>query len=663
MAIKISQKDKSLILFIITVFVVLWFAFSFLTNLIFSSAFFKSDASKIISLYDDEEQRWLNLARKLEKKDLKSRIILLDFWTHSCVNCLHAIPEIKQLEKEFGNKILVIGVHSGKFENEKDIESIRKAVLRYKIHHPVINDSMLKIWNEFEINARPTFVLIDPRGRVKETYIGENDIKYARKDIKKLVEKYRYHLNRDELPILLEKNKIIKTVLNYPTKISYSKNFAYKSYSGPAFFVANSARNSVIVAKENGEIITQIGLKDSGLQDGIFDVARFNFPSGILYSDGVLYVADTQNHALRAINFKSGRVETLIGNKEMGQVLKGETDALNFSLALPLDLEFFGDKNKIAIANSGTNQILLFDVKTKKIKPLAGSGIEGNVDGKFPKNSLAQTSSLSFYDDKLYFIDSSTSSLRVYEKDGNVRTLIGNNISDFGGHKNGDKKTALMQHPLDLFVNKNGIYISDSFNHKIRKYQFNSKEIKDLFGDKRGNSIGEDAEFDEPDGVVVVDNNMFVVDANNNRIVKINFDKMKSSLLNVMPPLQLPHEGFLQYLPNLNVVKKALVKSEGVEIKINFAEESYKINEKGPSFINLLELVSENKANLIKTFDWNLIKNDEIKLPDLQKNKKYILQGTIYFCEDKINALCFIASYEQEIEVVNDGEKIIKIEL
>lgn len=663
MAIKISQKDKSLILFIITVFVVLWFAFSFLTNLIFSSSFFKSDASKIISLYDDGEQRWLNLARKIEKKDLKNRIILLDFWTHSCVNCLHIIPEIKKLEKEFGNKILVIGVHSGKFENEKDIESIRKAVLKYVIDYPIVNDSMLKIWNEFEINARPTVVLIDPRGRVKKTYIGENDIKYARKTIKKLVEKYRYHLNRDELPILLEKNKIIKTVLSYPTKISHSKKFSYKSYSGPAFFIANSARNSIIVAKENGEIITQIGLKDVGLQDGIFDVARFNFPSGILYNDGILYVADTQNHALRAINFKSGRVETLIGNKERGLVLKGETDALNFALALPLDLEFLGDKNKIAIANSGTNQILLFDLKTNKIKPLAGSGVEGIIDGKFPKNSLTQTSSLSFYDGNLYFIDSSTSSLRVYEKDGNIRTLIGDNLSDSGGHKDGDKKTALMQHPLDLFVNKNGVYISDSFNHKIRKYQFNSKTIKDLFGDKRGNSLGENVEFDEPDGVVIVDNDMFVVDGNNNRIVKINFDKMKSSLLNIMPPLQLPREGFLQYLPNLNVIKKASVKNKDVEIKINFAEESYKINEKGPSFINLLELVSENKANLIKTFDWNLIKNDEMQLPELAKNKKYILQGTIYFCEDRADALCFITSYEQELEVENGGEKIIKIEL
>ncbi len=662
MAIKLSSKDKSLLLFAAAGFVVLWFVFSFLTNLVFSSAFVELDSSKIISSYKNEEDRWLNLSRNLENKDLKNRVILLDFWTHACVNCLHTIPEIKKLEQEFGSKLVVIGVHSGKFANEKDVESIKKAVLKYDINHPVVNDSDLKIWNAFGVDAWPSFVLIDPRGRVKKTYVGEGDVRHIKKDVKKMVEKYRYHLNREELPVLPEKNKIIKTVLSYPTKIIYARDFSYKSYKGQALFIANSGRNNILVSTISGEVIVQIGAKDAGFSDGSIDTAKFNIPTGLLYQNGKLYIADSGNHALREVDFKTSKVITLIGEQKRGGVISGENIKLeNVNLASPSDLEFFPDKNHIAISNSGTHQILSYNLLEKKVSVLAGNGSEGISDGNYPRNSLAQTSDLSVFDGKLYFLDSETSSLRVMNKNGEVKTLLGTGLFDFG-HKNGDKKEALMQHPLGLFVNKNGAYISDSFNHKIRKYEFSSGKIKDLFGSQRGEDLGSETKFDEPDGLVVVDESLFVCDTNNNRIVKLDFKKMNSSLLNVMPPLQLPKDGFLQYLPNLQKSDSTKVKSQNVAIKINF-ESDWKINESGPSFINLLELVGEKDANLITTFDWNMIKNDDMNLPKLDTNKKYILQGTIYYCQDKKNSLCYINSYEQEIEVDSDGKQIINIEL
>ena len=138
---KISSKDRALILLITTILVLLWFSFSFLSHMFFSSAYSYSDAAQIITQYKNQESSWINVARPLKKSDLKNRIILLDFWTYACVNCIHIIPEIKKLEKEFGNKLTVIGVHSGKFDNEKDLDSIKKAVLKYDIEHPIINDS------------------------------------------------------------------------------------------------------------------------------------------------------------------------------------------------------------------------------------------------------------------------------------------------------------------------------------------------------------------------------------------------------------------------------------------------------------------------------------------------------------------------------------------
>ncbi len=655
MFIKLSSKDRSLILFIAAFLALIWFSFSFFSQIFFSSAFFASDAAKIITQYKDDDARWLNVSRPLERDDLKDRIILLDFWTYACVNCIHAIPEIKKLEQEFGNKLTVIGVHSGKFSNEKDFDSIKKAVLKYDISHPVINDEALKIWNSFEVNAWPSFILINPHGNVVKRYVGEEDIQYIRKDVKRMVGKYRYQLNRNDLPEFLEKNKIAMRVLSYPSKITYSNKFSYKSYNGAALFIANSGRNEILVTTLGGEILLEIGSKSAGFQDGNITQARFNNPTGLLYKNQKLYVADTANHAIREIDFKENKVITLLGTGLRGQKIRGQgIAARDTTLASPSDIEFYPDEDNLAIANSGTHQILKFNLKNKTVSVLAGDGLEGIIDGIYPKNSLAQTSDLKAFGTKLYFIDSETSSLRVLNKNGEVETLIGKGLFEFG-QKDGDKNNALMQHPLGLTVSSKGVYISDSFNHTIRKYDFASKKLYDFIANgKKGEELGKTTNFDEPDGIIFIDEKEFIVcDTNNNRLVRINANNLQSSIIDVMPTLSLPKEGFLQYLPNLNKAKSTTITSKNAKMEI-VLQSDWKLNEMGPSFINLLEMVDEKEAHLIKTFDWNMIKNSTLELPDLAEKKKYMIQGTIYYCQNKRNAPCYISSYEQEFEINKD---------
>src|SRR5262249_46227251 len=83
----------------------------------------------------------LNTPGPLPLKDLRGKVVVLDFWTFCCINCIHTMPDLARLEKKYANELVVIGVHSAKFENERDTESIRKAVLRYEIKHPVVNDA------------------------------------------------------------------------------------------------------------------------------------------------------------------------------------------------------------------------------------------------------------------------------------------------------------------------------------------------------------------------------------------------------------------------------------------------------------------------------------------------------------------------------------------
>src|SRR6266542_2867973 len=107
---------------------------------------------------------WLNTAGPLRLKDLRGKIVILDFWTYCCINCIHTLPDLAKLEKKYANEMVVIGVHSAKFDNEKDSDHIRKAVLRYEISHPVVNDAEMKIWRAFNVHSWPTLVLIDPEG-------------------------------------------------------------------------------------------------------------------------------------------------------------------------------------------------------------------------------------------------------------------------------------------------------------------------------------------------------------------------------------------------------------------------------------------------------------------------------------------------------------------
>jgi len=655
---KLSPKDKSFILLISSVLVVLWAVFTLGSSVFYSLNFPNSDVEKI---FTKQEQKWFNVSRALKDEDLKDRIVLLHFWNRSCISCIATLFDVKKLEQKFGDKLLVIGVYSAKFDSEKDYHLIENAILKHDISHPVVVDDDLKIWKNFNVTLWPTFVLLNAHGNQYEIYKGENAVAEMSNDVKKVVDANRYRVNSQALPIVPEKYSQIGSVLRFPSKLEYAFSFPYKSHKGAAIFISNGGQNNIIATDLSGDILAKIGGEKEGFSNGDFENASFNSPSGMLFEGENLYVADSGNHAIRLINFKEGKVETVVGSGLKGEVIAaGMHDASKVNLSSPSDLEFFPDKNSIAISNSGTNQILIYHLKDKKISLLAGSGKEGMLDGKGAASNLAQTSDMAVFQNKLYFVDALTSSLRVADADGNVKTLIGQNQKF--GHANGDKSKALMQHPLGLTVDASGIYISDSFNHKIRKYDFRTAQLRDLIGAEASDDVGSKTRFDAPEGIMTIGNIFYVADSNNNRILIINRGNLNSDLLNVMPPLKLPKEGFLEYLPNLQKIETVSVKEDAeILLKID-VNDGWKINEDGPSFVNLLEMHGDEKADLIGSYDWHAVKSKEMKLPKLSSSKDYLMQGTIYYCEDKRNALCYIKSYEQKISASGEGAEIeIKI--
>ncbi|HEU4934520.1 MAG TPA: thioredoxin-like domain-containing protein, partial [Pyrinomonadaceae bacterium] len=240
---------------------------------------------------------WLNTDKPLSLAALKGKIVLLDFWTYGCINCIHIIPDLKKLEAKYPNELVVIGVHSAKFQNEKETENIRRIILRYEIEHPVYNDSEYAVWQSYAIRAWPTQVLIDPAGYIVGGVSGEGNYDVIDQTIAKVAEEFRKkgELNEEPLKLVLERAKVGDLPLAFPGKI-------LADAKTDRLFIADSNHNRIVVTKLDGTLVETIGTAEAGAADGAFDKATFYRPQGLALNGDSLYVADTENHLIRRVD-------------------------------------------------------------------------------------------------------------------------------------------------------------------------------------------------------------------------------------------------------------------------------------------------------------------------------------------------------------------------
>uniref|UniRef100_A0A1D1YFL6 NHL repeat-containing protein 2 n=2 Tax=Anthurium amnicola TaxID=1678845 RepID=A0A1D1YFL6_9ARAE len=489
---------------------------------------------------------WLNTFPLQFGRDLKGKVVLLDFWTYCCINCMHVLPDLEFLEKKYKEKpFTVIGIHSAKFDNEKDLEAIRNAVLRYNITHPVVNDGEMRLWRELGINSWPTFVIVSPTGKLLAQISGEGH----RKDLDDLVAAAlqfydeKKILNNRSIPLALEKDndsRLLVSALKFPGKLAVD-------LLNNRLFISDSNHNRIVVTDLDGNFILQVGSTgEEGLQDGSFDTAFFNRPQGLAYSPkkNLLYVADTENHALREIDFVKETVRTLAGNGTKGSDYKGGGKGTTQVLNSPWDVCFEPSNEIVYIAMAGQHQIWEYNVSTGVTRAFSGDGYERNLNGSSStSSSFAQPSGISLCADLLevYVADSESSSIRALDlKSGGSRLLAGGdpffpeNLFRFGDH-DGMGSDALFQHPLGIFCGKDGqIYIADSYNHKIKKMDPISTRVITLAGNgsagfKDGTALS--AQLSEPSGIVDAGNGrLFIADTNNNAIRYLDLNKMDAAL-------------------------------------------------------------------------------------------------------------------------------------
>jgi sugar lactone lactonase YvrE len=478
---------------------------------------------------------WLNTDRPLSTHDLAGQVVLLDFWTYCCINCMHVLPDLKYLEDKYRDQpLVVIGVHSGKFSQEKDPENIRQAIRRHNVSHPVVVDGDYKIWNSYSVRAWPTLVLIDPEGYVVSTLSGEGHRQTLDRAIGGLVEEHRRKGTLGTpLRLKREPEESDPAGLAFPGKV-------LADAVGGRLFISDTNHHRVLIAALDGQVRDVVGSGEIGLKDGGFDRAQFHQPQGLALSrDGrKLYVADTENHALRVIDLEARSVETLAGSgRQARTVRRGSQPGKNTDLSSPWDLALVGDDLFIAMA--GTHQIWVYDLRSGRVRVFAGTGQEAGLDGPHERAAFAQPSGLTSDGGRLYVADAEISSIRSLDTSprGQTRTLAGSGeLFDFG-HRDGAGKEARFQHPLGVAVWHDRLFVADTFNYLIREVELGSGRVTTWLGTGRPEpgtvtAIG----FFEPGGLSVAGDTLYVADTNHHRIVAVDIATRQTRVLNIRLP-------------------------------------------------------------------------------------------------------------------------------
>ncbi|MFJ8040318.1 NHL domain-containing thioredoxin family protein [Kitasatospora sp. NPDC096147] len=451
---------------------------------------------------------WLNTGGKdLSLADFRGKILVLDFWTFCCINCLHVLDELRELEEKHRDTLVIVGVHSPKFVHEADHQAVVDAVARYEVHHPVLDDPELTTWKQYAVRAWPTLVVIDPEGYVVAQHAGEGHAHAIARLVEELEREHaaKGTLRRGDGPYVA------------PEPVAGDLKFPGKAVLLPDghYLVADAGHHSLVELAEDGEtVVRRIGDGERGFVDGT--APRFSEPSGLaLAPEGLGYdvvVADTVNHALRGVKLADGSVTTLAGTgRQWWQGSPTSGPGREVDLSSPWDVAFFD--GRVWIAMAGVHQLWAYDPVSGEVAVAAGTTNEGLVDGPVAEAWFAQPSGLAVSADgeKLWVADSETSAVRWVDRaTGTVHTAVGTGLFDFG-HRDGEAGQALLQHPLGVTVLPDGsVAIADTYNHALRRFDPATGEVSTLATDLR-----------EPSGAVLVGEDIVVVESARHRLTRL----------------------------------------------------------------------------------------------------------------------------------------------
>ena len=412
---------------------------------------------------------------------------------------------MRELEQRFAESIAVVGVHSGKYLAERDTSRIRDASVRLDATHPVLNDRQFRVWRSYAVRAWPTLVAVDPRGAVVGMSAGE----FTADDVTSFIERVLAAARADgslregPLHFAPEAPSMAPGTLAFPGKVALD---------GDRIAVADSGHHRVLVGRLEDDGLRMrveqvVGTGDAGFADG--SAAAFRYPQGLVFAGDELFVADTGNHAIRALSLASGAVRTVAGT---GRQRRTRRDVAEGALSSPWDLVLAGDTLHVAMA--GIHQLWSVDLRSGRAEPRTGSGAEELHDGSHAEAALAQPMGIARAGDTLLVADAESSAVREVDLDaaGGVRTVVGTGLFDFGD-VDGVGDHVRLQHPQGLAVTDDGrVLVCDSYNDSLRWLDRGERRVTTW---ARG--------LHEPGGVALGARGAYVADTNAHRIAVVDW--------------------------------------------------------------------------------------------------------------------------------------------
>jgi len=624
---------------------------------------------------------WINTESPLTMQGLDGKIVILDFWTYGCINCIHMIPVFEQIEEKYAEEVVVIGVHSAKFENEGQTDNLRQIVQRYDLQHPVINDSDFLVWQTYGARAWPTVAIIDPRGNVVVRESGEIPFEAFDAYLSGMVEYYdnldETIINREPLDITLEGAGDPGTPLLFPGKVLADEE-------NNRLFIADSNHNRIVIVDLETNAVTDIiGSARRGFTDNTFDEAAFDKPQGMALDGELLYVADVNNHAIRVANLADRTVRTVAGTGDMGRtaVQFGSViqEPLRTAIRSPWDVEF-DDEGRLHIAMAGTHQLYIYEPDTNLLYPSVGNGREANLnDVSLADSELAQPSGLYYAGDgKLYFADSESSTIRLADFENDLVTVVAgtteNNLFDFGDI-DGDLGENRLQHALGVQGVPNGdLYIADTYNSRIKVIRDGETAIETVYGlgGLGGYTDGsaDIAEFDEPGGLSYADGKLYIADTNNHVIRVIDLESETVDTLVFSNPEDLVIDPDSVTVLGGNAAQNMTVEIDPLTLEMGERDltltinlpEDFKINDLIDSELTLTSASNTVQVNQPPAENATTVTVDqtEISVPvTLSPGEGEVTADlTLYYCREGEEGLCFIdtVNYIVPVTVVDNAE-------
>ncbi len=411
---------------------------------------------------------WINVRAPLSLTELRGKVVLLDFWTLACINCIHVLEELRALEERFADVLVVVGVHSPKFPHETDHEAVARAVARHRVAHPVLDDPEMRTWQEYGVRAWPTLVLIDPQGYVVGGVSGEGHGDALTPVIEELVASAEGAGTLRRGPVETESVQPEPAALAFPGKVA--------SDGGERLAVADTGHDRVLVLGLDGVVQAELG--------------PFAQPQGVRFDGEAVVVCETA----------------------AGRVWRAPTDGAPYEL-LAEDISSPWDvvraDGRFVVCEAGRHRLWAIDAEGPR--PIAGTGGESIVDGPAAEALLAQPSGLAALPGGgVAFADSEVSGLRTL-KEGRVDTLVGQGLFEWGT-ADGPRAEARMQHPLGVAAAPDGaLFVADTFNARLRVWRDGRLATLPVEG------------LDEPGGLdLLPDGRLVVADTGHHRVVIVD---------------------------------------------------------------------------------------------------------------------------------------------